>query len=312
MSIVSSSAAQSEPSDDVWIGPYLNRIRYVAINGSDTDDDYRAQVRALVDGDIDMMTTQTHDTDDIQTLRESENIERVDFWRSAVWELKINCQDSNWPFNISGVRKALHHAINKTAMNILQGTRVHDSYLISPLPFSIESEMDYHYYDADVEKANEILDDLGFIDIDHDGYREGPHGEEIPSIEVEFNRQEGGGPLLEDAANLVVDAFESMNMSAHSKRDWDAFAFGVERSNNLDFGLYILGMLGHDYTLDSWFRYWPTYRTDWNNSTFDALVDTILHSTNYDEVTEAMKEAQYILVEDAPGSPIMQMPLFSA
>lgn len=312
MCTVTAVAGQPLTTEDDWIGPYVDKIRYVCINGSGGEDDYSAQSRALIAGDIDMMTTQVHEVPVVQSLRESENVEFVSYRRSAVWPAYINCEDSNWPLNISGVRHALHYAINKTAMNEIQGTNLQDSYFIPSLPWSIESEMNYHYYNADAEKANEILDGLGFIDIDHDGWREGPHGEEIPSIMVEFNRMVDDGPLMEDAANLIVDAFESMNMSAYSLRNWEWWTVPLERVYESDFCIMLDAMLGYDLTPDSWVTYWQVRRTDWKNATYDGLAEVVRHSIDYDEVVEALKKIQYILIEDAPGIPVMQMPLFSA
>ncbi|MFW9965127.1 MAG: hypothetical protein ACFFCX_16265, partial [Candidatus Sifarchaeia archaeon] len=102
--------AQDGSSEDTWVGPYVDKIRYVYINGSDPNDwydEYRSQVQALIDGDIDVMTTQTHDPGDIEALRTAENVELVEFWRSACYDAKINCD--RWPLNISAVRRAFHY-----------------------------------------------------------------------------------------------------------------------------------------------------------------------------------------------------------
>jgi ABC-type transport system substrate-binding protein len=299
--------AQPETSSDNWVGPYLDKIQYIFVNGTNPNDwydEYRSQIQALIDGEIDVMTTQAHDPEDVEALGTAANVELVKFWRSAAYDAKINCD--RWPLNISDVRKALHLAIDKNAMSAIQGLRPHDSPIISPLPLSIELEMEHHYYEAEVEEGNVILDSLGFLDIDSDGWREGPGGVEIPPINIEFYRGIGSGPLNEDNANLIADAFHNLNIDAYSTRLFNVPA----RMSSYDFDIFLYAMIGHDLTLDSWIR-WMLSRPDWSNATFEALANVALHSVDYDEVAQAFKEMQYIWVEDAPHIILMQLPLYS-
>ncbi|MHA1908173.1 MAG: ABC transporter substrate-binding protein [Candidatus Thorarchaeota archaeon] len=310
MCSVPTTVAQSVTLEDEWLGPYIDTIRYVYNNGSDFWGNWVSQIQSLLDGDIDVMTTQAHEPSDIEALRTAENVELVKFWRSAAYDASINCDV--WPLNISAFRKAFHLAIDKNAICAIQGLRPHDSPLISPFPFSIESEMEHHYYEAEIAEGNAILDSLGFLDSDDDEWREGPGGIEIPPIEIEFHRPEGNGPLLEDAANMLVDAFHNLSINAFSTKVTMDFYSGVDKLNNMDFTIFLLAMIGHDITLDSWIDFWANGRPDWSNTTLEELADVALHSTDLIEVTDAIKEFQYILVEEAPLIILMQLPLYSA
>ncbi|MFW9955459.1 MAG: ABC transporter substrate-binding protein, partial [Candidatus Thorarchaeota archaeon] len=228
----------------------------------------------------------------------------------ACYDAKINCD--RWPLNISAVRRAFHYAINKTAICEMQGLRPHDSYLISPFPLSIESEMTHHYYDAEVEVGNAILDSIGFLDSDSDGWREGPGGVEIPPINIEFLRGAEDGPLQEDAANFLVDAFQNLSIEAYSTRYWDGFNPALIKAENMDFDIFLIAMAGFDLTLDSLIEAFSNDWYGWTNSTFDEYADIAAHSTNYTEVTAAMKQMQYIFIEEAPQLMLQQLPLFSA
>lgn len=300
-----------ETDPDTWNGPYLDKIRYVYINGSnplDPWDEFSAQIQPLIDGDIDVMTTQTKEPHEIESLQTAEYVEVVEFWRSATYDAKINCY--RWPLNISGVRKALHLAMDKKAMCAIQGGRYHDSPIISPLTLSIESEMTHHYYEAEVSEGAAILDSLGFIDIDSDGWREGPDGVEIPAINVEFLRGEEGGPLNEDNANLIVEAFHNLNLNAYSTRIYD-YTQAHDILDSWDFDIFLFALIGHDLTMDSWIN-WMLSRPDWSNATFEALAEIALHSVDYHQVVEAFKEMQCIWVEEAPHIILVQLALYSA
>jgi ABC-type transport system substrate-binding protein len=307
-------SANSDATTDNWIGPYLDKIRYVYINGSDPNnefDDFSAPVQPLIDGEIDVMTTQLHVMEEIDTLRKAQNVKLVEFWRSGGYDATINC--GRWPLNISGVRKAFHLALDKNTICAMQGGRPHDSPIISPLSFSIESEMEHHYYEAEVEAGNAILDSLGFLDIDSDGWREGPREEEIPSINIEYYRAESQGPLNEDAADEMVEAFEQLGIHAYKTRSYGPFDVLVERVSTfpLDFDILLIALTIHDMTLDNFINYWLS-RADWSNATFEALADVALHSTDLAEVTDALKQMQYIWVEEAPTIMHQQLSLGSA
>ncbi|MFW9911767.1 MAG: ABC transporter substrate-binding protein [Candidatus Thorarchaeota archaeon] len=304
--------AQPGANADTWMGPHLEKIRYVYLNISDPvdpdSDQFRAPIQALIDGDIDVMTTQAYLPDDIEALRTTPNVELVEFYRFSVCYADINC--ARWPLNISGVRKALHLAIDKNAMGAIQGLQPQDSNFVAPFPFSIEADMTHHYYEAEVSEGASLLDSLGFVDIDSDGWREGPGGIEIPAIEIKFWRSEVGGPLNEDNANLIVDALHNLNLTAYSTRISDeSQAYALLSS--FDFDIYLFGLIAHDMTLDSWVNFWLE-QPGWSNATFEARADVALHSVDYNEVMEAMKELQSILIEDAPGIFLIRFPLYSA
>ncbi|MFX0055616.1 MAG: ABC transporter substrate-binding protein [Promethearchaeota archaeon] len=306
------AVAQPGANADTWIGPHLEKIRYVYLNISEPVDPYydqfRAPVQALIDGEIDVMTTQAYLPDDIEALRTAPNVELVDFYRSAVCYASLNCD--RWPLNISGFRKALHLAIDKNAMGAIQGLQPQDSSFVAPFPFSIESDMTHHYYEAEVSEGASLLDSLGFVDIDSDGCREGPGGIEIPAIEIKFWRSEEGGPLNEDNANLIVDALHNLNLTAYSTQISDWFQ-ALALLSSFDFDIYLFGLIDHDMTLDSWINFWLE-KPGWSNATFEAHANVALHSVDYNEVMEAMKELQSIWIEEAPGIFLIRFPLYSA
>ncbi len=303
--------AQAEWTEDDWIGPYIDTIRYVVVdkNHSLAGELTSQPVYALIDDEIDLMSTQAYLVPDRTALFEASNVEMVKFQRSGVYMINLNCY--RWPLNISGFRKALNLALDKTTIASLQGLWPRDAPLMAAHPDSIEDEMGHHYYDPEVAEGNALLDTLGFIDVDHDGWREGPGGIEIPPIEVKFYRLVGGGPLLEDAANLTVEAFHNLNISAYTTRTY-SFEESQGIYSSYDFDAIIYANYINHIWLDSWARAWGQDYTDWMNATFHDAVDTICHSFDPNEISEALRTFQYLFVEEAADIPYMQAPLFTA
>ncbi len=79
-----------------------------------------------------------------------------------------------------------------------------------------------------------------------------------------------------------------------------------------DYGITLYAMYGPDMTLDGWIEDYLYNRPDWTNSTYEEYADIALHSTDNDEVKEAVKQLQRIWIEDAPSFIMGQLPLFSA
>ncbi|MCE4605201.1 MAG: ABC transporter substrate-binding protein [Desulfurococcales archaeon] len=98
--------------------------------------------------------------------------------------LFINNQ--KYPLNITQFRKAIAYAINVDEIinRVFEGTVIKSNSVgFLPIPSwqkyyaeDLDKQMGFTY---DPEKAKQILDQLGFKDIDGDGYRDAPNGERI-------------------------------------------------------------------------------------------------------------------------------------
>ncbi len=93
-----------------------------------------------------------------------------------------------WPFNITEFRRAMAFAVNKEAIvnEILMGYGIPGSPGVVP-PVGINAQwynpnVQNAYY-FDLNKTAEILDKLGFKDVDGDGWREAPDGSDF-SFEI--------------------------------------------------------------------------------------------------------------------------------
>ncbi|MFW9920190.1 MAG: ABC transporter substrate-binding protein [Candidatus Thorarchaeota archaeon] len=310
---ISSVEGQNDSARNDWTGPNLDRIRYTLFNGSYPGaggDAHRAEVLALIDGEIDAITTTVHYTEDMVTILETANIELVQFYRTAAFDLRFNCE--YWPLNITEFRRAIHYAVDKETLCSLQDMLPQDSQIIPPHPFSIENEMEHHYYQPEIAEGAALLDSIEFIDIDHDGVREAPNGEELAPIEVKFMRIPAAGPLAEQAADAVVEALHNLNISAFSSRVYDTSEAWQEYSSG-NYMMYTGWTHSWEFNLESWIRDWgPSNLKKWSNATFNAYADVARSSMDFNEITNAVKQMQHIMIEECPNIVLMQIPLFTA
>ncbi|UCE10631.1 MAG: hypothetical protein JSW61_01505 [Candidatus Thorarchaeota archaeon] len=290
-----------------YTGPYVEKIRFEA----HLDDDWTAGAQALLDDDVDIYDVPLAHLA-YQMLDGQPNIGHTDEGNLGTWWFFINCE--RWPLNVSGVRRALLYALNKTAATWFWGTQFSllDSLMGTQHPMSIENEMEYHYYEPDLEAAAALLDSLGFIDADDDGWREGPGGVELPDIWVMH------GSTGQFVAPTIAQAFLDMNISAYADFPPDDGLGFWQRIYLGDF--FMLPVETFVYDVGSDFDYWADeFRGEhvddpdhyagwcrWSNATWDALAETVLHSTDYDEIVEAAKEMQYIMLEECPRISIFQ------
>ena len=103
--------------------------------------------------------------------------------------------DAKWPFNITEFRRALAYAVNKEIIvkDLLMGYGIPGNPGVVP-PIGVNAKWCdkelFNMYKFNLTKTAEILDRLGFRDVDHDGWREAPNGKDfsikiyVPSYDV--------------------------------------------------------------------------------------------------------------------------------
>ncbi|RLI57843.1 MAG: hypothetical protein DRP09_02035 [Candidatus Thorarchaeota archaeon] len=191
--------------EDLNEGPYLSSVTYKVIQ------DYDERVLALLSGEVD--TDQSHvNPTDAATLSADPDISIYQTLRSGYGQLTINCRD--YPLNISGLRRAFAFAFNKSRVisDFLDSYAVvHDSLVPAPNQFCIESDLPWHYYTAQVEIGNRILDNLGFAIDGGTGFRNTPDGSAF-SITIEYPAS--SSELGEGIADIAVDAFSALHIDA--------------------------------------------------------------------------------------------------
>lgn len=157
-----------EAFDDYWHGrPYLDEIVRPIITSGD------AELLAVKRGDVDIFTGFLA-SEAIPGLLREEGIGLYLYNNPYMYHWGMNT--GIWPFSVKEFRYALAHAIDKQDIvdTLLLGYGLPGTPGVEAPFFSywFNPNVPETYY-FDIDKANEILDDLGWVDTDGDGVREG-------------------------------------------------------------------------------------------------------------------------------------------
>jgi len=281
-------------------GPYINKLVYNVI----TQDDQ--QVLALQDDEIDLIGDMV-DPSFLPALEEADNIEVANVLRNGYGYVTINT--AKYPYNITAFRRALAFALDKEAISddVWDGlSSPQDSVVPQVNPGSIEGQLSYTYYEANVALGKQMLAAAGFDDYDDDGFLEAPDHSDFDvlvecaqssyiAIEVGQKVAEALNALEIDAVSVPTDFYEYLNR-LYFHGDYDIVFLGSSFTNfDLDWLAY---------------EFWSEYADEpyWNfpnfqNESYDSWRDQLLHATYWDGpggVLEAALEMQKVWIYESP------------
>lgn len=281
--------------DTIKIGPYVDKVLFKVITQEDQ------QVLALQDDEIDLIGDWV-DPRFLDTIAENVNLNIFNTLKNGYGYLTINC--NKYPLNLTAFRRALAFAFDKEAISddIWEGySQPLDSCIPAVNPFTIEGQLPYNYYSADIEEGNNLLDRAGFNLNETTGYRMAPDGSAFDIlVETPYSSYQA-----KDVCQMIVDTLTNLRIEAEYSPYWPDM-------NRLyfhgDYDIFFLSTSMSNFDVD-WlaYDYWSEYadKPYWNfanfrNETYDSWRDQLLHSTSYDEVYEAAIEMQKILVYECP------------
>ncbi|MHA1859357.1 MAG: ABC transporter substrate-binding protein, partial [Candidatus Thorarchaeota archaeon] len=198
--------AQTTDLGGLKTGPFIDKLVFNVIEGDDQ------QVLALLNDEIDLigdMVDPTH----LPTLEGAKDIEVANVLRNGYGYVTINC--AKYPFNITAFRRALAFAVDKEKISddVWDGLSVpQDSCVPQVNPFSVEKQLEYHYYEAQVDIGKQLLADAGFADVDGDGYLEAPDGSDF-DVNVECAQSSN---IAIEVGQIVADALKALGVDARS------------------------------------------------------------------------------------------------
>ncbi|MHA1905546.1 MAG: ABC transporter substrate-binding protein, partial [Candidatus Thorarchaeota archaeon] len=295
MPIITNLQIMSATPNSLKNGPYVDRIVFATFESEEE------QVQALLAGEVDILGTMTNPTS-APKLSESEDIEIASTLRNGYGYLLINYH--KYPFNLTAFRRALAFALDKNAIcdDLWEGfAEPLDSIVPKINPFSIEGQLPYSYYEADVQTGNNLLDAEGFVVNSTTGFRDAPNGEPFQIfIEIPYSSSIGMEIVVK-----TIEALEALKIDAMSI---DAYDYLRRCSHHSNFDIAFLGNIFSNLDVD-WLAY--PYRSEneydyfynlpnFMNSTYDYWIDQLLHSTDYDKVYEAAIEIQKVRVYQCP------------
>ena len=279
--------------DQLNVGPYVDTIEYRILPNQDD------RILALQAGEIEMDTSFI-DASYLSTLGwDDPDMDIFSALRNGYGQISINCRD--YPLNISGLRRAFAFAFDKTrvTVEIMNGfSQEHDSLVPFVSGWCAEEDLPYHYYTAQSEIGNRILDNLGFEIDPESGWRTAPDGSPFDiAIEYASSSPEIAGGV----AQIAVDALHSLYVDARRQAsDFQEYIRGPRDYDMVfyarNFGTTDVQWLAYEFSvLDDYY-----YPVNFHNDSYEALCDELLSSTTYDETYDVATEMQQILHENVP------------
>jgi len=296
---VSPAFAQAQTTDlgHSKTGPFVEKIVFDVITQEDQ------QVLALQDNEIDLIDQQLDPTY-LETLLEAENIQVDSILRNGYGYVTINCD--KYPLNITAFRRALAFATDKEAISddVWDGlSQPLDSCVPATNPFSIEGQLPYTYYEANVALGNDMLDAAGFLIPEGEEFRRAPDGSAF-DILVECAQSSN---IAIEVGVVIADALAALHIDAESQPT-DFYEYLNRLYFHGDYDIVFLGGGWSSFDID-WMAYefWSEYADEpywnfpnWRNATYDSYRDDLLHATTYEEVYAAAIAMQEIWIYESP------------
>jgi len=274
--------------------PLIDGILFVVISNPE------AMLLAFEKGEIDVMTWSIP----YATIEKVKNIPNVVL--HAVTEygarfMYFNCK--RWPMSEVEFRRAVHHVIdlNYVASTIYQGYALPGSLgrlppFLSPWynPKIPDKETKYPF---NLNLAAQLLDKIGFIDRDGDGWREAPDGRKVKLIIYSPVYD----PLRVRWGDIITENLRKIGVNVeHRPLEWTAL---VAQLKSGDWDMLIIGGLG---SLDPDLLYDIFHsKGAWNLGgcsipELDDLLEKQRFETNVEKRVEIIHKIQEILAEQVP------------
>lgn len=305
-----------EKHPDYWKGePYLDSIVWKVV-------DQAVILGLLKTGEVDFVADpngfQPADYETVAAMDHIEVIEQPDFGYQIMGFFHAHrtpeeseagtINPENWVPNedldSKEVRQAIAYAIDRQALidGLLYGRGSVINAPIATQFWAYDGE-NPNQYEYDAEKAKEMLDSAGYKDVNGDGFREDPNGEEwVLSLHYPLGNQlrERSAPIIEEmleAVGINIDLAQPMEMAAYVP--------GLE--SNTDWDLYLLGWslgTGDPDPMGLWSATAGYNFGRWNNPEADQLVmDALTPPQAFDQEyrTQVYSDWQVMFQDDLPA-----------
>ncbi|MEM3700645.1 MAG: ABC transporter substrate-binding protein [Candidatus Bathyarchaeia archaeon] len=220
-----------------------------------------------------------------------------------------------YPINLVEFRRAVAHAIDKDLLvsTIILGMGdVAHSLLVPGLRYWYNPNVTKYEYN--VTKANQILDEIGFLDTNGNGMREYPNGTEIvldmPTYNVDIwpRLSELLAGMLEDVGinvNVIPGEPNTILDMVLNRWDFDLFPLGWRLYFDPDPFIY---ESFHSSRIGHWGLNWAGY----NSTEFDTLAEQQRMSATPEERRPYLLQMQEVLALDLPWIPLWYQDLVYA
>jgi peptide/nickel transport system substrate-binding protein len=289
-----------DSNDDYWgTPPYVDRVVFQYYSNTE------AMITALQNGEIDIIPKELPATS-LAVLNEDTNIKVTTNTDLYYREISINCDvdgGGNPTLQDVNVRKALSMAVDKQMLCDL----VHLGYA-EPGTTIVQKAASYWWNPDvveiafDIDAANALLDDSGYLDVDDDGIRESP---DDAAVEMAYTllvlsrwpeEMRTGQQLqtwwAELGVDLTVESADANTINSYVYPDYnqDMFLWGYSGQPDPSFSLLIM---------------LSTQIGNWNdcgyaNLDYDALYDEQATTPGMEDRRAIVYEMQDIVYQDCP------------
>jgi peptide/nickel transport system substrate-binding protein len=273
-----------------------------------------AVIQALVEGEINV-TGLTVPAQYYDTLSSAENVSVIEAPGTGFFSLAINSWagegGSRHPaLQDRSVRYALDHAIDKEQLVEVLLLGHGDTCALAgvcdpPMSGEVNPEVDIATFDPD--KANQILQDAGYVDSDNDGVRETPEGEAL-QFRLFFDAYH---PELPAAAEMIEGWLAEIGIVAEAEAlETGVLAQALKETHDFDLGIFYadfdVGALNMDYQYACWSaEYGVGNRAGYCNPEFDDLIFKYYTTVDPSESLNYLFQAQAVARADRPHIPLM-------
>ena len=215
-------------------------------------------------------------------------------------------EELNWFSNLQ-FRQAVAHSIDKDAIinDVLHGFGYPQWASVSPAAGDFHNP-DVRRYEYDIDRANAILDGLGWVDTDDDGVREDSYGNPI-TFTLTTNtgntqRQKVGAIIHRGLQDIGIGAayrfseFNGLVRQLTSTYDWESMIIGFGGGSEPHFSINLWHSSGN---LHLWHPNQAEPATDWE-AAIDDLYDRGSQELDHNQRVELYREAQAIAAENVP------------
>ncbi len=299
--LLSSVAAAQDLPGGEWSGPFVDKVvfRYF--------DAWENETQELLDGGIDAIGRELS-FQETQPLRYNDDIAIREIPGTSFYYFALNCRC--FPTNVTAFRQAFAYSYDKNSVvdQYTDQIQAQDSCIPRGSVYNVGPPYEGEFYSERCEVAHVLLDEAGFIDVDHDGYREAPDGSSVAIRIIEYNNE----ALFHSITLEAVTALERLGIA--SILDTNDFMLPLQDLLQYPWNVILFQSDFRDTNL-KWFNYQfhPDYNTSsnpyWDLEGFDnaQFLHSLLQLNQAQNQSQAIvhaKELQRILINQCPIVPI--------
>ena len=306
---LSSVSVKSQEVEYDYRGPRIDEVILSVMPEAES------QMLALETGEIDQLGWPGVPPAHVTKLMANPNIKLVTSADMAYYPLVFNCRKH--PFNITEFRHAIAYMIDREEIvNVLLMGYGNVARSCLSSGHGVWFNPNTKQYDFNLTKAAEILDSLGFVDTDGDDIRNDPKtGENLPELTIMVPSYD---PLRIRMGELISGHAEEVGVPIK--------CLPTEHATMMD-----LIVVKHEFDMCCWtYGWWPPwdpisllYHSEqdfpwgWNdpgyhNDTWDALIDDIMATTDYNELLQKIWTFQEWYKEQIPDFPLFERLMIDA